>query len=214
MNQSGAGVALIVPDVLRGRDFAVVDVEGNGQSPPEIIEIAVLPVTGDDVVVERMRSWLIRPARPITPIVSRKVHGITNSDVAERPTWAEVSEVVEAALDGRVVVAHNASVERRVIGDHLPGWAPSMVLDTLKLAKAVWPGLVGGYSLDKLVTHAQLDLSVVADHGYHRAAWDTWAAWQLLVRLVEDSRLEWESLVQAAALGEFVAPSDPECQLW
>ncbi|MGW4720935.1 3'-5' exonuclease [Nocardia sp. NPDC004260] len=75
-----------VPDALHGKDFAVVDVEGNGQTPPEIIEIAILPVSGATVGVDDMRSWLVRPARPITPIVTRKVHGITNADVAECPT--------------------------------------------------------------------------------------------------------------------------------
>ena len=80
---------MLVPNTLRGRDFAAVDVEGNGQTPPEIIEIAILPISGQTVTVtvEEMRSWMIRPLRPITPIVTRKVHGITNADVAECPTW-------------------------------------------------------------------------------------------------------------------------------
>ncbi|MBF6357409.1 3'-5' exonuclease [Nocardia higoensis] len=132
---------MIVPVPLRGREFAVVDVEGNGQTPPEIIEIAILPVSRDDVVVQEMRSWLIRPVRPITPVVTRTVHGITNGDVDGKPTWAEVSEQISGALTDRILVAHNANVERRVLSEHLPGWAPPMVLDTLRLAKAVWPGL-------------------------------------------------------------------------
>ncbi|WP_280425692.1 3'-5' exonuclease [Nocardia carnea] len=204
---------MIVPKALRGKDFAVVDVEGNGQTPPEIIEIAILPVSGDDVVVDQMRQWLIKPDKPITPIVTRKVHGITNSDVADCPAWADVSDVIESVLADRILVAHNANLERRVVGDHLPGWAPPMVLDTLKLAKAVWPGLPG-YSLEKLVVHAQLDTTAVGGHGHHRAGWDTWAAWQLLVRLVEDSGLGWDELVQAAAPAEFVPPREPEGRLW
>ncbi|WP_280461394.1 3'-5' exonuclease [Nocardia carnea] len=204
---------MIVPKALRGRDFAVVDVEGNGQTPPEIIEIAILPVSGDDVVVDQMRQWLIKPDKPITPIVTRKVHGIKNSDVADCPAWAEVSDVIESVLAERILVAHNAPLERRVVGDHLPGWAPPMVLDTIKLAKAVWPGLPG-YSLEKLVVHAQLDTTAVGGHGHHRAGWDTWADWQLLVRLVEDSGLGWDELVQAAAPAEFVPPREPEGRLW
>lgn len=205
---------MMVPNALRGRDFAVVDVEGNGQTPPEIIEIAILPVSGDDVVVDQMRSWLIRPERPITPIVTRKVHGITNSDVADCPMWAEVSDVIESVLIERILVAHNAPLERRVVGDHLPAWAPPMALSTLKLAKAVWPRLSGGYKLDKLMAHAKLDTTAVTDHGHHRASWDTWAAWQLLVRLVEEGGLGWDGLVQAAAPAEFVPPREPEGRLW
>lgn len=205
---------MIVPVPLRGREFAVVDVEGNGQTPPEIIEIAILPVSRDDVVVQEIRSWLIRPIRPITPVVTRKVHGITNGDVDGKPSWAEVSEQISGALADRILVAHNANVERRVLSEHLPGWAPPMVLDTLRLAKAVWPGLVGGYGLERLVTHADLDGNAVVDQGHHRAGWDAWAAWQLLVRLTEESGLDWDGLVQAAAPAEFIPPREPEGRLW
>ncbi|WP_433709682.1 exonuclease domain-containing protein [Nocardia sp. CA-084685] len=204
---------MIVPNALHGKDFAVVDVEGNGQTPPEIIEIAILAVSGETVEADEMRSWLIRPARPITPIVTRKVHGITNTDVAECPTWPEVSDKIEATLTDRILIAHNANLERRVISEHLPGWTPPMVLDTLKLAKTVWPG-IGGYALEKLVTHAELDTTAISDQGHHRAGWDTWAAWQLLVRLVDDSGFGWDELVQAAAPAEFIQPREPEGRLW
>ncbi|WP_067852057.1 3'-5' exonuclease [Nocardia shimofusensis] len=205
---------MIVPHTLRGREFVVVDVEGNGQTPPEIIEIAILPVSRDEVSVEETRSWLVRPIHPITPIVTRKVHGITNGDVDGKPSWAEVSEQISGALTDRILVAHNANVERRVLSEHLPGWAPPMVLDTLRLAKAVWPGLAGGYALERLITHAGLDGNAVADQGHHRAGWDAWAAWQLLVRLIEESGLGWDGLVQAAAPSEFIPPRESEGRLW
>ncbi|MEV0033779.1 3'-5' exonuclease [Nocardia sp. NPDC050793] len=189
-----------VPHAFTGKALAVVDVEGNGRTPAEIIEIAVLPITLGSAQATDMRSWLIRPTAPITPIVTRKVHGITNADVAECPTWREVRPDVQAALGDRVLVAHNANVEHRVLSAHLPGWAPPMVLDTLRLAKAVWPGLPR-YGLDKLIDHAELDTAALAEQGYHRAAYDTWAAWQLLRRLVGDSGLDWDGVVRAAAPG-------------
>lgn len=204
---------MIVPNALHGRDFAVVDVEGNGQTPPEIIEIAILAVSGETVDADSMRSWLVRPQRPITPIVTRKVHGITNADVADCPTWSEITDEVEAALAGRTLIAHNASLERRVLSEHMPNWKPPLVLDTLRLAKAVWPE-VPGYSLDKLVAHAALDTGDVSEHGHHRAGWDTWAAWQLLVRLLADSGYDWDQTVQAAAPAEFVPPREPQGRLW
>lgn len=59
----------------------VVDVEGNGQQPPEIIEIAALPI--DDGQLGPATTWLVKPRKPISPIVTRKVHGIRNADVAD-----------------------------------------------------------------------------------------------------------------------------------
>lgn len=202
-----------VPDILRGKAIAVVDVEGNGQSPPEIIEIAVVSVSGAVVSADDVRSWLVRPQSPITPIVTRKVHGIGNSDVEGCPRWAAVSPAIAQVLDGRTVVAHNAIVEQRVLSAHLPDWQPPMVLDTLRLARALWPGLPG-YGLDKLIEYAKLDTTAMREQGYHRAGYDAWAAWQLLCRLIRDSGLDWDGLVRVGGLPEFVPAPEPDGGLW
>lgn len=202
-----------VPDILHGKAIAVVDVEGNGRIPPEIIEIAVVLVSGALVNADGVQSWLVRPQNPITPIVTRKVHGIGNSDVEGCPQWTAVSPAVAQALDGRILVAHNAIVERRVLSEHLPDWQPPMVLDTLRLARALWPGLPG-YGLDKLIEHAKLDTTAMQEQGYHRAGYDAWAAWQLLRRLIHDGGLDWDRLVRAGGLPEFVPPPEPDGGLW
>lgn len=200
------------PNALHERQLVVVDVEGNGQNPPEIIEIAVLLVDGL-TTPDALRSWLIQPQQPVTPIVTRKVHGITNADLADCPSWREVADEIDEALGGRVLVAHNATVERKVLTAHLPDWNPPLILDTLRLAKAVWRGL-DSYALDKLIERGQLDTTTVAGQGYHRAGYDTWAAWQLLCALIADGELDWSGLVTAACLPEFLPAPEPEGGLW
>ncbi|WP_330249704.1 3'-5' exonuclease [Nocardia sp. NBC_00565] len=199
------------PNALRDQQLVVVDVEGNGQNPPEIIEIAALPVDGP-ISAEALRSWLIKPHQPVTPIVTRKVHGITNVDLADCPQWHEVAEEIDSVLFGRVLIAHNAVVERRVLAVHLPDWNPPLILDTLRLAKSVWQGLES-YSLDKLIERGQLDIAA-AGQCYHRARYDTWAAWQLLCALIEDGGLDWSGVVAAAALSEFRPSPEPGGGLW
>ncbi|MEV2218481.1 3'-5' exonuclease [Nocardia vinacea] len=200
------------PNALRDRQIAVVDVESNGQNPPEIIEIAVLPVDGP-VTTGALRSWLIKPQQPVTPIVTRKVHGITNADLADCPQWNEAVEEIESALCGRVLVAHNATVERRVLAAHLPDWNPPLILDTLRLAKSIWRGL-DSYALDKLIERGQLDTTAFAGQGHHRAGYDTWATWQLLSALVNDSGLNWPGVIEAAGLSGFRTAPEPEGGLW
>jgi DNA polymerase III epsilon subunit-like protein len=219
-----------VPAILAGRDLVVVDVEGNGQNPPEIVEFAALPVNqavdqavdqavGQTVSHADLRSWLIRPQKPIAPMVTRTVHGIRNADVADCPRWPDVAPEIAQLLAGRVLVAHGAHVEYRVIGAHLPDWTPPMVLDTVRLAKYVWPSL-GSYSLTKLAEHAALDLAAVADQQPHRAAYDTWCAWQLLRVLVDDGDIDWPGLLRVATLPGSIAPTqsaqraEPEGGLW
>jgi exodeoxyribonuclease X len=191
---------LKLPAALDARPLIVVDIEGNGRQPPEIIEIAALHLA-DTATAEDLHSWLVRPTHTIAPMVTRKVHGITDSDVAGSPTWPELAEEIQELLNDRVLIAHNASVEYRVLRDHLPGWHPPLVLDTLRFAKRVWPGLPG-YGLDALIEYARLDTAsgTVAGLRHHRAAYDVWATAQLFTALARDSDLDWPALVGAAVL--------------
>ncbi|MBP2334693.1 DNA polymerase III epsilon subunit-like protein [Saccharothrix coeruleofusca] len=224
------------PAALAGHPLAVVDLEGNGAQPPEIVEIAVLTVDAspdsrdEDLVDEgavdegpvdegavdegplggaRVRSWLVRPTTPVTAM-ARRVHGITDDELAGRPLWCGVAREVEPLVTGRAMVAHAAAGDYRVLRAHLPTWRPPMVLDTLTLARHLWPGLPA-YGLGALVRHAGLDTSGPRERRAHRAGFDAWCAWLLLCRLVRDGGLSWEELVRVAAPAEF---RPPEAGLW
>ncbi|MBM7786839.1 3'-5' exonuclease [Tenggerimyces flavus] len=164
--------------------YAVVDVEGNGQSPPDLVEIAVVPVSAS-LEIGDFRSWLVRPPRPITAVVTSKVHGITNDDVASEPSWASVADEVAAALAGRVLVAHNASVERSVLARHLPSYAPSEVIDTLALARRTWPELAG-HGLDALIRARGIRMSTRYGQR-HRAGYDAHATALIFRQLRTDN---------------------------
>lgn len=166
---------------LAGQRLVVVDVEGNGQQPPEIVELAAVTIT--DSTVSEPVSWLVKPQRPITGLVTRKVHGITNITVADAPPFIEICGEVQALLAGRWLVAHNARVEVELLGRQLPGFAPVGVLDMLRLARLLWPGR-DSYSLDALIQQEHLDLSAVATSRRHRAAYDAYAT-ALLLRLLD-----------------------------
>jgi exodeoxyribonuclease X len=43
--------------------YVVVDVEGNGHQPPELVELAVVPIVGG--VVGEPASWLVKPPHPV-----------------------------------------------------------------------------------------------------------------------------------------------------
>jgi DNA polymerase III epsilon subunit-like protein len=159
--------------------IAVVDIEGNGQRPPEIVELAVVPIDGG--TVGSYRSWLVRPPRPITALVTERVHGISNEDVADAPEWAEVAHEVSQALEGRILVAHNAGVERKLLARYLPGYQPPHVVDTLALARKYWPTLPG-HGLSELIEAR--GIRVTSRYGQrHRAGYDAYATAQLFLQL-------------------------------
>ncbi|MEV0247451.1 3'-5' exonuclease [Nocardia sp. NPDC050712] len=202
-----------VPAVLRGRDIVVVDVEGNGYHPQEIVEIAIIPVDGATVTPETINSCRVRPQHPIVPFATHQVHGIRNKDVIGCPTWITVAPTVGRALFDRILVAHNATVEYQTLARHLPDWKPPMVLDTLRLARAVWPDRPS-YALGALLDYASLNEPLPPEYRHHHAGCDAWSAWLLLRRLVEESGLDWNGLVAAAALPEIVRPAMPEPRSW
>lgn len=165
-------------------ELAVVDVEGNGQRPVDIVEIAVVPVSAGGVVGE-FRSWLVQPPRPITAIVTEKVHGISNEDVASAPPWADIAHEVMAALGDRALVAHNASVEHDALARHLPAYRPPAILDTLAIARRLWPELPKHGLSDLLQARG---IRMGTRYGSrHRAGYDAQATAWILRQLAEEA---------------------------
>ena len=159
--------------------YAVVDVEGNGQQPPDLVEVAAVPIV--DGVIGKPSNWLVKPARPITPI-ARRIHGLTNQDVANTPSFAQVENEVRTALDVDVLVAHNAHVDVGVLQRHLGEWKCPDVLDTLKLAKRLRPNQTS-YKLGALVEAFALAEGLPDGLMPHRATYDVLVAARLFVLL-------------------------------
>lgn len=151
-----------------GLTYVVVDVEGNGQHPPDLVELAAVPIVGG--VIGETRSWLVKPPQPITPM-SRRIHGITNEAVADAPPFAAVHDEVAAVLRADALVAHNAYVDLGVLGRELADWKPPEVFDTLRLARRLLPG-AGSYKLGALVEAFALAEDLPEGLVPHRAAYD------------------------------------------
>jgi DNA polymerase III epsilon subunit-like protein len=160
--------------------YAVVDVEGNGRRPPDLVELAVVPIM--DGVIGRPRAWLVRPDERITGFAQR-IHGISNDMVAKAPCFAEISDEVREAFGTTVIVAHNAHVDLDVIQRKLPDWAPEGVIDTLKLARRLLPDQMT-YKLSALVDALHLAGGLPGALGPHRAEYDALVTARLLSRLL------------------------------
>ncbi|WP_406425582.1 3'-5' exonuclease (plasmid) [Streptomyces sp. NBC_00873] len=184
----------------------VVDVEGNGTNPPDLVEVAALPVRAGQPDTSTASAWLIKPPRPVTPFAAR-VHGLTNQVLDGKPDWEEIAGEVHACLGTAWIAAHNAHVDYRVLSAHLPQWKPAGVLDTLRLAKATYPGLPK-YSLDALIEHVQPDLRA-APAQRHRATFDAYATAQLLIAMAAHYDT-WDQLVAAAVPPGLPGAPEPE----
>ena len=163
--------------------FWVMDVEGNGASPPEIVEIALVGLAQLELQSKRM-EWLVRPKVPISPAVTR-IHGITDSDVADAPDIDDIADDVMTWTDGARIIGHNVRVELDAISSAIPDWRPAMAIDTLKLAKLVCPGLQS-YGLERLGQHFELteQASRISGKKHHSALYDSVLTALLFIELV------------------------------
>jgi len=158
----------IVPDRAIALDnvcYLIMDFEGTtpaGRSP-QPIEVAVLALRhrGAQLVESGRYTSLIKPP-PFAPLTARDraQTGITERDLASARSAPEVFAELDHRLAAppHVVVAHSAPVEAGMIARHAahcPRLAALWTLDTIKMARALHPGL-RSYSLDPLLDHLRL----------------------------------------------------------
>jgi DNA polymerase III subunit epsilon len=94
--------------------YAVVHVETTGLSPAKgdrIVEIAIARVDARGRIEDEYAT-LVNPGRDVGPIF---VHGISNTEVLDAPTFEEIAGELLARMDGAVVVAHNAAFAERFL---------------------------------------------------------------------------------------------------
>lgn len=160
-------------------NYAVVDVEGNGQQPPDLVELAVVPIRSG--AIGEPMSWLVKPETSIKHFATR-IHGLTNNDVAGCPSFEDISAHVLAALDADALVAHNAHIDVGVLQRKLGAWEAPEVFDTLKLARRLLPNQ-SHYRLGVLVDALGLAEGLPDDLMPHRATYDALVAARLFVLL-------------------------------
>jgi DNA polymerase III epsilon subunit family exonuclease len=141
-------------------DCVTFDLETTGNDPAtcRTVEIGAVRVRGGQVV-ERFHQ-LVNPGIPI-PADSTQVHGYTDADVAEQPSFTEVWPRLRQFIGSDLLVAHNARhfdllVLRRQVretGDELRGMP---TFDTLPLARAL---VKGSASLSALAAHFGLGVA-------------------------------------------------------
>ncbi len=163
---------------LEEAPFVVFDLETTGTSAKEggITEFGAVKISRGEVVEEF--STLVNPEAPISPFVIR-LTGITNEMVADAPKIGEVLPRFEEFVEGSVLVAHNSPFDCSFVKAARRGKPlPNPVLDTLRLARILVPGLPR-YRLSSLAAHLG-----IRQMPNHRALSDASATAGILLKLL------------------------------
>jgi DNA polymerase III subunit epsilon len=160
--------------------YVIFDVETTGSAAGKggaITEFGALKLVRGEVVDQF--STLVNPGRPIDPFVVR-LTGITDRMVSDAPSISEVMPRFEEFIEGCVLVGHNVHFDCSFVTAARGGRPlPNDVLDTLKLARCLLPGLKR-YRLSALVNHFG-----VRQAPNHRALSDAAATTEVFRRLLK-----------------------------
>jgi DNA polymerase-3 subunit epsilon len=166
---------------LADGSIAFVDVETTGGDArfDRIIEVGIVSACGG--VREGEWSTLVNPERWI-PSHIEALTGISNEMVEGAPTFAEVAREIEARLDGRLFVAHNAGFDRSFIRAELRRaerkFSPRS-LCTVRLSRRFFPE-AESHALDSVIQ--RLGCAVERRHRALDDARVLWELWQAIAR--------------------------------
>ena len=197
---------------MPGPGFAVIDFETTWSfrgGHDRVIEVAVVHTDSHGHVTGQWET-LINPRRDLG---RQDIHRVRAADVLTAPTFDQIAGELLELLDGRVLVAHNASFDTRFLLAELArlGCKPDTELPglcTMQLAREFLPG--AGRSLADCCSAYDIDLQ-----GAHRASVDALATARLLEAYIQGapSWNGWAEQLDAAMRAPWPALADPRGKL-
>ncbi|EAR24893.1 DNA polymerase III subunit epsilon [marine actinobacterium PHSC20C1] len=182
---------------MAGPGFAVIDFETTGLfagGHDRVVEVAVVHLDAQGTVEGRWET-LVNPGRDLGP---QRIHQIRASDIVDAPAFEHIAGQLVDLLEGRVLVAHNASFDLKFLVAELERTAAWMSTDfvslcTMQLAREYLPG--AGRALADCC--AALDIQL---DDAHRASADAFATAQLLAAYIESEANDeiWREHLDAA----------------
>lgn len=175
--------------------IAFIDTETTGRdaSMDRIVEIGViLGISGE---VKARHNWLINPGIPI-PEAASQIHGITDDQVKDAPTFAEIIPTILDLLRAAIPAAYNASFDRGFLvsemnraglsrAERLP---PALRDNVEWLDPLVWARHIQKYEKGKTLSDVAARLGIPLENA-HRAADDAEAALRVMYIFANDERV-------------------------
>lgn len=167
------------PAIIRENiEFAVLDLETTGLFETQgdrIVQVGVVIVNGQGKI---QTSWtsVVNPGRRIP---NAHMHGITDAIAKTAPTFSAIADQLVETLEGRVIVAHNASFDLKFLRKELAAAGKELeprrtaVFDTMSATY-----LLGRLPDKKMMTVAQaagVEFDSLPGRGAHDAETDTHA---------------------------------------
>ncbi len=149
---------------VRHAIITAIDFEGTGAVkgwPDEPWQIGLISLRDGYIAPESAFESLLQIGeRPFNRYAPGR-HAERREAMRTAPTLTALWPSLAPRLEGVVLAAHNAATETRYLSSAFPLHPPSIALDTLKIARLVYPGL-RDYSLEALLARLRLNDRVSA----------------------------------------------------
>lgn len=166
-------------------NFVAIDVETANPDQASICQIGV--VVFDDGVVTSVWERVINPEDDFDGF-NVSIHGISEADVIDAPTFPDVVNELQGFLSEKIVVSHTAfdrvALNRAAAKYSLPQLS-CIWLDSAKIVRRTWPTFAqSGYGLKNVAA----SLGLVFDH--HLAKEDARAAGEIVLRAIAETGID------------------------
>ncbi len=157
------------------RKVVFLDLETTGATAAHdrITEVGLIEVDDGDFV--REWSTLVNPGIPIPPLI-QSLTGINDAMVARAPYFEDIARELYEAIDGRMLIAHNARFDYGFLEHEfkrLDQDFSAPVLCTVRLSRKLFPQHAR-HNLDTLISRHDIECDA-----RHRALGDARVLWQL-----------------------------------
>ena len=95
--------------ILAPDEWLILDTETTDLDSAEIVEIAII-----NPLEERLLNTLVRPAIPI-PAEATEIHGITDEDVKDAPSFPEIYSSIAEVLKDKQVLIYNSAFDIKIL---------------------------------------------------------------------------------------------------
>ena len=196
---SGLAEEFLGDHPVNGLRMVSIDTETTGRDPTvdRVVEIACITWDGRQIV--QRKSWLVNPERPI-PQEAFEVHGISDEDVRDKPTFREIADELLRELEGAVALAYNAEYDRKVLQAELarvsaaantpaPERQPPAVRRAVDwIDPLVWARELHKFEKSKSLGEVSQRLGITIEQA-HRAEHDAEAALRVMIAFLPDTRV-------------------------
>jgi len=117
----------------------IIDTEGNGAQPCEIIEVAMVEMV-DLRLTGRACRQRFRPKNPVT-WHAKQVHGISNKDLEGCRPIEDYLGSIRKLITDEPIAGHAVHVELGLLSSCMEDWSPRLAYDTLRMVRRAYPDL-------------------------------------------------------------------------